>query len=104
MYKINMDEKLKVEKLKEVLLHVYKIDIIVNKFHNKVQFMNLNFLMGRAGTWSETKLTEVEKHLSNILSELEKVKAATEALEQPALGLVDSYTLEQAEEIAYLNN
>ncbi len=80
------------EKLKDVLHCVFRIDNIVNKFHNKVQFMNLNFLMGRVESWEESQLDLVHENLRTILNELEKVKEVVEALEEPALDLIESYT------------
>lgn len=80
------------EKLKDVLHCVFQIDNIVNKFHNKVQFMNLNFLMGRVESWEESQLEAVHENLRTILDELEKVKEVVDALEEPALDLIASYT------------
>lgn len=82
------------EALKNVLLNVFLADKVVNKFHNKVQFMNLNYLMGRAESWSETKLVAVNEALEPVVQSLNEVLAIIDSLEAPALALVESYSLE----------
>jgi hypothetical protein len=87
------------EQLKSVLHKVFLADKVVNKFHNKVQFMNLNFLMSRADTWSEEKLKAVDNALETIGEQLSEVMTIIEKLEAPTLALVESYALEQDQEL-----
>ena len=87
------------EQLKNVLHKVFLADKIVNKFHNKVQFMNLNFLMGRADTWSEEKLKAVDGAFAVVNDHLSEIMEIIDKLEAPALALVESYALEQEQEL-----
>jgi len=86
-----MEEK-QVEKLKDILHCVFLIDAIVNRFHNKVQFLNLNALIGRVQTWEEPHLEEVHENLELVLTQLEKVTEGVDGLEKIAVDLIASYT------------
>jgi hypothetical protein len=82
------------QEVKEVLYKVFLLDNIVNKFQNKINYLNLNYLMGRVGTYSPTKLVAVGEALDVVLVELNKVRDVIDNLEEPALDLIQSYSLE----------
>ena len=88
------------EILKDVLYSVFALDNIVNRFHNKVQFMNLSLLMQRAESWDKEKLEKVYAALTPILEEMEQVKQLVERLNDPVLSLIDTYTIENSSESA----
>lgn len=77
--------------LKEALYHVFLIDNIVNRFHNKVQFLNLNFMMQRLETWDEARKEQVLVALQKVLEDMKAVDDVVENLQDSGLELVESY-------------
>lgn len=77
--------------LKEALYHVFLIDNIVNRFHNKVQFLNLNFMMQRLETWDEARQEQVLKALQNVLSDIKAVDDIVNDLHSSGQELIESY-------------
>lgn len=77
--------------LKDVLLTVFRIDNIVNKFHNKVQFMNLGHLMQRADSWDEDQLKSVLEAITPVYEKMQEVQKIVEDLQDPVLSLIASY-------------
>lgn len=84
--------------LKELLYCVFKIDNIVNRFHNKVQFMNFSLLMQRADGWDQEKQEKVYAAIQQVLAEMEKIPSIIDDLNQPVLDLIDSYAFEPSRE------
>lgn len=77
--------------LKDILVTVFRMDNIVNKFHNKVQFMNLGHLMQRADQWDEEQLKEVLAAITPVYEKLKEVQKIVEGLNDPVLALIASY-------------
>ena len=99
-----MLEKTGEEKLKEVLLHVLRIDNIVNRFHNKVQFMNLNFMMGRIDTWDEDRIEKVLEAIAPVYNDMTRIQETVDEMQSTVQTLIESYsfTKESPEETAEL--
>lgn len=87
-----MDKK---EILKESLYNIFEIDLIVNKFHNKITYMNLNHYMQRAHSWDEEKLTKIHTHLVEVRALLEGVSTTVDELHEPVQNLIESYAWEK---------
>lgn len=87
-----MDKK---EILKESLFNIFEIDLIVNKFHNKVTFMNLNHYMQRAHSWDEEKLALIHENLVEVRRILENVSLTVDELNEPVQSLIESYAWEK---------
>ena len=83
------------EVLKESLLQVFEIDLIINRFHNKVQFMNLNHYMQRAGSWDAEKLSIILTNLQEVRRQLDAVDEAVRNLAEPTQSLIESYAWER---------
>lgn len=77
--------------LKEALYHVFLIDNIVNRFHNKVQFLNLNFMMQRLETWDAARQERVLLALQKVFEDIKAVDDVVNDLHGSGLELVDSY-------------
>jgi len=86
-----MLDKTTEDNLKDVLLTVLKMDTIVNKFHNKVTFLNLNFMMQRIITWDAERIKMVKEAITPVYEHLKKVEGAINDLEVPAQNLIESY-------------
>ena len=99
-----MLEKTGEEKLKEVLLHVLRIDNIVNRFHNKVQFMNLNFMMGRIDTWDEERIEKVLESIIPVYNDMTRIQETVDEMQSTVQTLNESYsfTKESPEETVEL--
>lgn len=99
-----MLEKTGEEKLKEVLLHVLRIDNIVNRFHNKVQFMNLNFMMGRIDTWDEDRIEKVLEAIVPVYNDMTRIQETVDEMQGTVQTLIESYsfTKESPEETTEL--
>ena len=99
-----MLEKTGEEKLKEVLLHVLRIDNIVNRFHNKVQFMNLNFMMGRIDTWDEERIEKVLESIIPVYNDMTRIQETVDEMQSTVQTLIESYsfTKESPEETVEL--
>jgi archaellum component FlaC len=87
-----MLENTKEEKLKDILLHVLRVDSIVNRFHNKVQFMNLNFMMGRIDTWEEDRLEKILEAIEPVHEDLLKIQNIIDGMQDTVQTLIESYT------------
>ena len=81
----------KLESLKEVLYLIYLIDMQTNKFHNKVNFMNLNHLIGRVGDWGEPQISKSLEQLRLISKEINKVSAIIDDISPNVAMLIESY-------------
>ncbi len=77
--------------LKDVLLTVFRMDNIVNKFHNKVQFMNLGHLIQKADSWDAQQLQAVLEAITPVYEKLKEVQTIVEDLNDPVLALIASY-------------
>jgi hypothetical protein len=91
-----MLEKTNEDNLKDILLHVLRIDNIINRFHNKVQFMNLNFMMGRIDTWEADRLEKVLESIVPVYEEMLKVQAVVDGMQESVQSLIESYSYETA--------
>ena len=86
-----MLDKTAEDNLKDVLLTVLRVDTIVNKFHNKVNFMNLNFMMQRIESWDAERIEKVKKAMGPVYDELLKVQQVIDELQDPVQNLIESY-------------
>lgn len=77
--------------MQEVLLSIYRVDVLENKFHNKIKFMNLAHLVANLERMDEDKLGTISENLKKVLAELNQVNNTIENLEQPVLDLIQSY-------------
>ena len=89
-----MLENTKEEKLKDILLHVLRVDTIVNRFHNKVQFMNLNFMMGRIDTWEEDRLEKVLEAIQPVYQKMLNIQDLVDGMGDEVQALIEAYTYE----------
>ncbi len=89
-----MPENTKEEKLKDILLNVMRVDTIVNRFHNKVQFMNLNFMMGRIDTWEEDRLEKVLEAIQPVYQDMLNIQNLIDGMGDNVQTLIESYTYE----------
>jgi hypothetical protein len=89
-----MLENTKEEKLKDILLNVLRVDTIVNRFHNKVQFMNLNFMMGRIDTWEEDRLEKVLEAIQPVYQKMLNIQDLVDGMGNEVQALIESYTYE----------
>jgi hypothetical protein len=86
-----MLDKTAEDNLKDVLLTVLRVDTIVNKFHNKVNFMNLNFMMQRIESWDAERIEKVKEAMGPVYDELLKVQQVIDELQDPVQNLIESY-------------
>jgi hypothetical protein len=91
-----MLENTKEEKLKDILLNVLRVDTIVNRFHNKVQFMNLNFMMGRIDTWEEDRLEKVLEAIQPVYQKMLNIQDLVDGMGAEVQTLIEAYTYEAA--------
>lgn len=91
-----MLENTKEEKLKDILLNVLRVDTIVNRFHNKVQFMNLNFMMGRIDTWEEDRLEKVLEAIQPVYQKMLNIQDLVDGMGDEVQALIEAYTYEAA--------
>lgn len=77
--------------LKEALYHVFLIDNIVNRFHNKVQFLNLSFMMQRLETWDLDRQEQVLLALQKVLADIKAVDDVVNDLDLSGQDLIESY-------------
>lgn len=94
LYNYLMLENTKEEKLKDILLNVLRVDTIVNRFHNKVQFMNLNFMMGRIDTWEEDRLEKVLEAIQPVYQKMLNIQDLVDGMGNEVQALIESYTYE----------